>query len=193
MILRPASFLSRILALALLGAVLAGLYLLAVRPMTEQYLHYRRSIDQSQDLLGQYRRLGASLPALQSQLDELDRRRASAGTQLQGASDALVAADLQNRIKGIVDARGGQLTSTQILAAKDEAELRRIGIRVQMTATVDALYRIFYDLESGKPFLFLDNIDIRQRRARRRRKEAADDSNLAVRFDIYGYLRTEAT
>ena len=193
MILRPASFLSRILALALLGAVLAGLYLLAVRPMTEQYLHYRRSIDQSQDLLGQYRRLGASLPALQSQLDELDRRRTSAGTHLQGASDALVAADLQNRIKGIVDAHGGQLTSTQILAAKDEAELRRIGIRVQMTATVDALYRIFHDLESGKPFLFLDNIDIRQRRARRRRKEAADDSNLAVRFDIYGYLRTEAT
>ncbi len=193
MILRPASFLSRILALALLGAVLATLYLLAVRPMTEQYLHYRQSIDQSQDLLGQYGRLGASLPALQSQLDELDRRRVSAGTQLQGASDALVAADLQNRIKGIVDARGGQLTSTQILAAKDEAELRRIGIRVQMTATVDALYQIFYDLESGKPFLFLDNIDIRQRRARRRRKEAADDSNLAVRFDIYGYLRTEAT
>lgn len=193
MILRPASFLSRILALALLGAVLAGLYLLAVRPMTEQYLHYRQSIDQSQDLLGQYRRLGASLPALQSQLDELDRRRTSAGTHLQGASDALVAADLQNRIKGIVDAHGGQLTSTQILAAKDEAELRRIGIRVQMTATVDALYRIFHDLESGKPFLFLDNIDIRQRRARRRRKEAADDSNLAVRFDIYGYLRTEAT
>ncbi len=206
MILHSASFPSRVLALALLGAVVAGLYLLVARPVTEQHQRYRDSIAQSQSLLGQYRRLGASLPALQSQIAELDRRRNAAGTHLRGASDALVAAELQTRVKLAVESHGGRLTSTQILAAKDESELRRIGMRVQMTATIEVLHQIFYQLESSKPLIFLDNIDIRTRRAARPRRRrsgstpadvaatpAENEPNLNFRFDIYGYMRVEAT
>lgn len=206
MILNPASFVSRVLALALLGAVVAGVYLLVARPVSEQHQRYRDSIAQSRSLLEQYRRLGASLPALQSQIAELDRRRNSAGTHLQGASDALVAAGLQNQVKLAVESHGGRLTSTQIIAAKDESELRRITIRVQMTVTIETLHRIFHELESGKPYLFLDNVDIRTRpraRARRRQTRAAaqavvataaqNNPDLTVRFDIYGYVLTEET
>ena len=66
-------------------------------------------------------------------------------------------------------------------------------IRVQLSGTTSALHKVLYRLESGKPFLFLDNLDIGNRRARRRRKNQTQDQNpeLRVRFDLYGYLRED--
>ena len=51
-----------------------------------------------------------------------------------------------------------------------------------------ALQRVFYDLESATPFLFLDNVEIRSRPARRA-SGPEDDPILEVRFDLYGYMR----
>jgi len=190
--------LSRALALAILGAFLWAAGALAVAPLVAKYRLNQETIARSGELLQRYRRLGRARPMLEAQLAEVRERLAPAGLYLAGASDALVAAELQNRVKAVVEEGGGKLNSTQILAARDEGSFRRVAIRVQMTVTVEPLQAVFYGLESAQPYLFVDNVDIRRRVTKRRRRQRRDqpaatapegESQLTVRFDLYGYTR----
>lgn len=190
---------SRALALAILGAFVWAAGGLAVAPLVAKYRLNQDTIAASGELLQRYRRLGRARPSLEEQLAEARQRLAPAGLYLSGASDALVAAGLQNRVKAVVEGGGGKLNSTQILAARDEGNFRRVAIRVQMTVTVEPLQAVFHGLESAKPYLFIENVDIRRRVTKRRRRQRRDqpvaapapegESRLTVRFDLYGYTR----
>ena len=187
--------LSRTLALALLVALLAGLYG-AAEPLITEYQAYGTTIAQSRELLQRYERIVNTRRPLQEQAKELRRRLKARGGYLPGASDSLAAAQLQNRVKKIVRAAGGAIKSTQTLPPSDVKGLRQIDVRVQMSADIVALQKTIHALEADETYLFLDNLDIRRQRARRRRgrnrnKTPAAVSPLTVRFDIYGYRRTE--
>ena len=61
-----------------------------------------------------------------------------------------------------------------------------------MTADIDAASKTFYALEADQPYLFLDNIDISARQARRRRtnqQDAPESVDLNINYDVYGYMR----
>jgi general secretion pathway protein M len=191
MILTP--LLGRLAALAILVAVGWGAYVFAIDPLLARYRLQEQLIAERQDLERRYRRIGASRPALEAERDDVRERLSPVGLYLEAASDSLVAAELQNRAKAAVEASGGKLTSTQILAARDEGNFRRVGIRVQMSVTVEPLQNTLYALESGTPYLFIDNLDVRRRVQRRRRKtpQPEAESQLTVRFDLFGYTRRE--
>lgn len=181
--------LRRILAVAILAAPLAALWGLVVEPVTTKFESYDQSIAQSQALLARYLRIGAARERLQRQLKEVRRTQASLGGFLEGASGELVAAQVQNKVKGLVEANEGRLKSIQILKEQEENNFRRVAIRVTMVADTEAVQKIFYALESTNPYLFLDNIDIRASRRRARKNQSAGD--LQVRYDVYGYMRVE--
>lgn len=183
--------LRRVLAVAILVAILAALGALVVEPVTAKFASYDRAVAQSQALLARYLRIGGERERLQVQLEQVRRTQASRGGFLEGASGELVAAELQNKAKNLVDANGGNLKSVQILKEQDENNFRRVAIRVTMTANTVAVQNIFYSLETANPYLFLDNVDIRasRRRAQKTRTQGAGD--LQVRYDVYGYMRIE--
>lgn len=178
---------SRFLALALLVVLVAGSYGVIVQPVRDKFERYRDSIVQYEELIGRYRNIGGSLPALQAQLAELRGVDASKDVYLQGTSDALVAAELQNHVKSVVKASGGELRSTQILPVREENGFRRVAVRVQMTVDTNALRETFYALEASKPYIFIDNTDVRRKKIRKRRKQTEEKVTLNVRFDVYGY------
>ena len=60
---------------------------------------------------------------------------------------------------------------------------------MQFIGPIAALHPILYALESERPFVFLDNLDVRNRRARRRAELEDLDPQLTIRFDLSGYLR----
>ena len=187
----PTPLLGRLLALVILLALGWGAYVFALEPLYDRHRLQEQVIAERQDLERRYRRIGAGRPVIEAERDEVGRRLSPAGLYLEAASDSLVAAELQNRAKAAVEGSGGKLTSTQILAARDEGNFRRIGIRVQMTVTLEPLQNVLYTLESAKPYLFVDNLDVRRRVQRRRRKQTQPEaeSRLTVRFDLYGYIR----
>ncbi len=179
---------SRVLALALLGGfVLFGLFGV-ILPLLDAYYQARNSAEQNEAAIEHIRQGARSLAELQAELARLKEQQASAIGLMQSANASLAAADLQNRIKLSVEAAHGELRSTQILPARDEGGFRRISIRGQIAVNTAALQRVFYELESSSPFLFLDNVEIHARPARRA-GSAEDDPVLEVRFDLYGYLR----
>jgi general secretion pathway protein M len=186
--LRPHSLLSRALALAILVGLAAGAYGFVAAPLLEDYSESLDAIAQRGLELERYRRAAAELPQRQAELAALRQRRAAGAGFLAGGNEAVVAAGLQNRLRGIVGASGGELKSTQVLPPEDEAGARRIAVRGELTGTLAAVQRMVYALESGTPLLFVDNLSIHVDLAEESYRGQGLDPILDVRLDVYGYL-----
>ncbi|MEE8622980.1 MAG: type II secretion system protein GspM [Alphaproteobacteria bacterium] len=184
---------SRSLAVAILVAALAALWVLLVAPVTEKFEGYGRSISHSRELLVRHLQIAAQRARLETELEELRRAQSSTGRFLEGGGIELVAAEAQNKVKNLIDANGATLKSTQILPAQEKDNFRKLTIRVTMSADTEALQKIFHALETANPYLFLDNIDIRARRRRARRGRSVSQGELQIRFDLYGYMRIEGS
>jgi len=175
-------------ALAILLLVSAGFYTVLVQPLIDDYRNTSDSVDRMNALLDRYRRIGQSLPGLEVELARLKQQPGTRDGFFQGASDALVAAQLQGRLRSAVDAARGELKSTQVLPAVEEGKMRRIAVRGQMSSSLAAAQHVLYELESASPYLFIDNLDLRARPPERRAESPELDPVLDVRFDIYGYV-----
>jgi general secretion pathway protein M len=184
---------SKVFALAILLGILAALYGLVVNPIMTTHQELEETIADSRYLLSQYRQAGTQRQELQAVLDNLRADASAASGYVEASSEALAAATLQERLKAVIARHDGQLRSTQDLSTLSENELTRVGVRVQMIGDIEALSKIFHDLESGRPYLFLDNIDLRptgSRRSRNRAPNQAADVEVALmaRYDVFGYM-----
>jgi len=182
---------SRTAAVVLLLAILATVYVYVAAPLVVAHRTTDEDIERTRDLLVRYEAIAATRQTYQRQLEELSSRQVGRGTYLAAESDALASAELQGRIRAAVNAHGGTLRSIQTLPVKSEGAFLRVSVRVQFTAPMVAFHRVLYGLESEQPFVFVDNLDVRNRRAARRAALEDFDPQLMIRFDLSGYLRPE--
>jgi general secretion pathway protein M len=192
--LRPGSPVSRLLALALLAAVPVLAYLLVVGPVIAAYRDAGEAIAQAQRLLQSYRERAEQGPQLTQLLAEEEKRAGRVTGYLAAVDDALAAAELQDRVKGVVEGAGGVLRSAQSLNVEPVdavAGVRRAGLKVRFAADIESLATILYELETGEPYLFVEGLSIREpRRQRRRSGDGPEEApQLDVVVDLYGYVR----
>lgn len=186
-------WISRLAAMLLLIVALVAAYTFLLEPIVVGYRETDRQIEDVREQLARYHRLAAMRPVLEDQMRQSDGETSSEGYYLSGGTDALAAAGLQDQVNALVQGKGGSLRSLQPMPGIDEQGFRRITLRVQMTATSEALFEILYALEAGTPILFVDNLDIQSRFIRHRPKEgdlqaAPDEPLLTVGFDLFGYM-----
>jgi general secretion pathway protein M len=190
--LRRGSLLSRMLALGLLGGLLLAGYALVLAPVIAAYQEVGQEIEESQLLLQRYRSLASQRPELSARLADLERQAAKVGGYLKGSSDALAAAELQDHARAVIEGAGGSLRSTQILpagAVDSKVPVRRATLRIQFGIDIKGLQKVLYQLETGQPYLFIDQLTVRQQRVRRRSKELDQEPVLDVSFEVFGYVR----
>ncbi len=182
-------WLSRAAALLLLAAVLAVAYVWIVEPIAAAYANTEAAIADTRDLLERYDRLAAARTSLEAQLAAIEQKPDTAAYYLSGATDALAAASLQARVTALVEGSGATLLSIQTLTSAEDGGLRRVAIRLQMTAEIAPLVRVLHGLESGIPLLFVDNLELQSQAAPSIEPDAAQAAvPLIVGFDLYGYL-----
>ncbi len=85
---------------------------------------------------------------------------------------------------------------TQALPVLEEQGAARVGIRIRMRSDLEAAVKVFYNLETGQPFLFIDNVSTRKsvrrvRRTRERKTGVAAD-RLDLDFELFGYIHEGA-
>lgn len=189
--LQPGSLLTRTLAVLILGVAMLGAYRLIFAPLVTAYQDGETSMEQSKELLQRYQALAQQRSLLADRLTAQQERAASAAGYLQGPSHALAAAQLQDRVKSVVEAAGGRLRSTQTLPPErvDSLVFRRIKLRVRCVVTIEGLEAILYELETGQPYLIIRDIKLRQEQVRGRRNETQMQPNLDVGLELFGYLR----
>ena len=115
-----------------------------------------------------------------------DRARGGADF-LEAETDALAAADLQNKIKAIVEAEGGTLVSSAFRRASPPLPLTPVSVIVRLRCSVEALARILHSLEQHEPPLFTEDVSIQSRHRPGRPLQDVNDE-LDVEFSVTGYL-----
>lgn len=179
----------RLAAIGLLVALVLAVYSFVVGPLLASYVGNRREVAQARAALAHFQAAGREIPDLQKQLDALHRQGATGAGYLEGQNETLVAAALQERLKSAVVRTGGHLNSTQVLAGGDKNKPHRVAVRGQMQMSIAALQHVLYALESGSPYLFIDNLDVRPVVDVRGTGTSDGDALLDVHFDVYGYMQ----
>lgn len=186
--------LRRTLALLLLAAVIASAWLFAGAPVIAMHAELDDLIDHNKEMLVRYLRHAATRDGLEKRIGELRRAPSTGEGFLEGNSVALASAHLVKTVKTVVAASGGKLSSTQVLPSKEGERFQQVSVRVTMTADIETVQKVLHALEAGRPYLFLDELNIRQRRARSRRKvNRPPVSRLQVRFNVYGFMNPGAS
>ena len=186
---RFSPFTRRFLALALLLAVVYLPYALVVAPILAAYAGTRAEIDEYRDLIQRYRTIAADRGDLEEELATAQRNVFPSQYYLLGENPALVAASLQNQIKTFVENTGGKLLSTQILPSQVEQGSTRVTVRVRMTGSIESVYKALYAIESNRPALFIETVDLNARQVRIRGQQDTEQSELTAGYDVYGYLQ----
>lgn len=189
----------RLVALLLLALLLGGGQWLFERYWLGFRQHYAEATEQLQDRLMRYQRLIAQRPLLEQKLGEVREDDTVDAYYLNQTSPTLAATELQRRAGQVVQNNGGSLTSSQILPVEEEDGFSKVGIRVQMNGSVDALNKALYVLESTRPTVFIDNVQIRARTVRQRVPSRSAQQNggveikteiqLTAQFELAGYMR----
>ncbi len=186
----------RLGALALLLLVVVGtLYLVVDHVLVARYRFYRERFEQQQGRLEQLERMAASREPIQQLIAKIQQDRNITAQYLPQSAPPLAAADLQQRVKAVVEAAGGTLRSTQALPPVEEGNAVKVAVNATVSGDTEILQKILYDLESQTPLLFVDNLDVSARAVRQRlpngRLAGYTRVQLNIQFEISGYLRKE--
>jgi len=183
----PTSKLRRALALAILAAIPLTVWLVVIGPIWEAWAGGAETEGRSLKLISELRQMAAMRPALDAELKTLEARGKTLPGFVTGTTPALAAASMQSEIKRIIESKGGQVRSTQDLSPAREHGVERIGVRFDITTSLEALPRIVYEIEAHSPYFFIDNLEIRAPEDARPETYVADKPILIIHWDVYAY------
>ena len=150
----------------------------------------KENVDRIDDLsfqLSKFSHAEAKIKQLKNEIDSINNSDINKDDFLKGNAPAIVAANLQKKLKTMVKSSGGNLVSTHAITGKDDGVYPKVTIKVHMQVDMKALQTVLYNLTINKPLLFIDNLLI-QRRHTSSKRQNRNTGLLEVRFDVTGYL-----
>jgi general secretion pathway protein M len=167
------------------------LFMVLIYPLISIEADFRETLDRQRTKLREVKHVLSLKEPLSQRIASIEALDRSNETFLPNSTAALASADLQTRIKQIISENGGELASTQVIPEKAEENVIRVGIKVRMGGNTTILRNVMHTLESGKPALFVDNLNIRPIRVpgNPREKGAGVEDKLNIDFDVIGYMQ----
>ncbi len=161
------------LALTLLAALI--LWRGIAGPLVDLYAARAEALTARMAMAAHMQAIAAQLPAL---------RRAAAGTAapalLDGATDALAAARLQELVGGLAGAAGLTPTSLETLPSEQRGAFRRVGIRISLAAPWPRLVGLLGAIERVHPRMLLDDLELRGVPARSHEESVPVSASFAI-------------
>ncbi len=185
----------RLTALVLLVLVIGLGYGLVDQVWMGQYRHYQAHAERLQDRLHNLQRLATARPELEKAILSIRDDPRTVAYFLPPAPPTLAAADLQQRVKSLVEGAGGNLLSVQALPVIEEGGVVRVAVGVTLQGDMGALQKTLHGLESQVPLLFVDHLEVTARQFRPRLPDGKvapyNRIQLNGQFEVSGYLRKE--
>jgi len=181
------------LALAILCLALGGIYLLLVSPVLDLYSQREATLADRRMLAPRLSAAAAELPGLRARLAELQATATTRKIALDGASDAIAAANLQSSIEELAASAGVTTSSTEGIAAENRGGYRRIGLRLAINGDYDAIIKLLGAIETAAPPLVLNNLQFHgsMRQMGQPPMGQPQTSRLDAGFEVYGFRRTD--
>jgi len=148
------------LAVALLLLVLAAAWAAVASPLLSWHADRAEALQQRTTLARRMAQVAAGLPDLQRQAAAAAAAGPATTALLEGASDAVAGATLQQLIQDMAGRAGATLSSTEALPAEAVAAFRRIGVRVALSAPWAVLVQLLHAVEQSSPQMLVDDLQI---------------------------------
>jgi general secretion pathway protein M len=172
-----------------------ALYLAVDQVLIGRYRYYQDTLEQYRGRLAQLDRMAETREPVQKLIAKIQQDRNVTAQYLPQSAPALAAAELQQRLKAVVEAAGGTLQSTQALPPVEEGGVVKVAVSLTMNGDTGSLQKVLYNLELQTPLLFVDNLELSARAIRPRlpsgRYATYTRMQLNVQFEVSGYLRKE--
>lgn len=181
----------RLLAAGILAGLLACAYFAFVMPFLVLADSYDERISRlSQRLTNARQSLGEGITA-KERLRQVAMAEKRNGYYLESDRPTLAAAELQRRVKHIVEQYGGGIVSSQILGEREDGGLQRVVLRVNMRMDLQAFEKILYALETQPPVLVLDNVTIvaRPSGSTAKWRGSGEQQELDASLDVMAYRK----
>ncbi len=147
------------LALALAGLALALAWFAIVSPAWSWFDDRDMALDQRQTLLQHMRDAAATLPALRAAAaSNVNRGDTTVETMLPGATDALAAAALQERVQKLSGIAGVSLSAVETLPAVQARTWHKIPLRISLNAPWPVLVNLLRALEDSPVRIVIDDV-----------------------------------
>ena len=196
----------RPLALILFAIVVIGGYMVFVHWWyVAPHLAMNSEISQLKEQEANFRAAVASRPQIEARLQEVGEFESASPSFLPENDFDAAAASLFSRLKALVAEKAEvpercELASHNPKRSVAEELYERVTISVHLRCDIDDFGEVLHALESGKPLLFVDELNIYRQPAQRRggafpgrrsdpTAQGGETYRLDIRFDIYGYLR----
>lgn len=167
--------------------LLGGLYLLLVQPPLTLRNANAEKIAELHFQLSGFKRSIAEMESIKEGLSQLQQQDQQQHYFLPDESPTIVAAELQEQIKNIINSSGGKLISTHALTQAAVEPFPKITVKVHTQADIEALRQALYQIALHKPLLFTENLSIQNNRIYLTPEQRMVNL-VEVRFDVSGYL-----
>ena len=146
------------LALALLALLMVALWVGVVAPALAWYGERGEVLAQRQALAVRMAQLAASAPGVQATLDAIAASGPPARAVLDGATDAIAGAALQQQVEEMTTQAGASLTSAEALPAEQAGAYRRIGLHVSVSGVWPVVVALFAAIDRATPRMLVDDL-----------------------------------
>ncbi len=185
----------RFLAVVLLLIVLMLIYLIGVHWwFVAPQLQYRADMRDLREQQVRFRQTAEEKPAIEKRLAEVKAYEQGnqaflAETDANAASAALIQRIKQAMSEHAKDEKRCQTVSTQAYNGGEEELYKRVTVQARLRCDLEPLAAVLYDLENGKPYLFVDQVMIYRQQSYTPPGAKIAPPPLDVRFNVSGYLR----
>lgn len=138
-----------------------ALWTCVVGPLADLYGERAERLAVRRGLAERMSRLAAERPALQGRAGAVAGAQGPQVVLLDGGSDALAAATLQNRVQEMATSAGVRLSSVEIMEAVNAGDYRRIGLKVSMSGSWSVLVGLLTAIEQSPLPMMVDGLLIR--------------------------------
>jgi hypothetical protein len=156
----PEGVRGRALAVGLALAAAALIWFGVAAPVLDWDAEQQSQLQRQAALRDRMRGLAASIPALRRDA-EATRDDRSAEAALEGASDAVAAATLQQTLDDLAKTAGASIGSAETLPSEQAGAWQAITVRVTLTAPWTPLVRLLRSVAAAPTAMVVDNLQLR--------------------------------
>jgi general secretion pathway protein M len=185
----------RFLAVVLILIVLMLIYLIGVHWwFVAPQMQFRAGMRDLREQQMRFRQITAEKPAIEKRLAEVKAYEQGnqaflSETDANAASAALIQRIKQAMSDHAKDEKRCQTVSIGSFNGGEEELYKRVTVQARLRCDLEPLAAVLYDLENGKPYLFIDQVMIYRQQSYTPPGAKVAPVPLDVRFNVSGYLR----
>jgi general secretion pathway protein M len=157
---------------------------LVFRPVGAIFAERDSRIEGQRKVLTRLSAIAAQSANIQSLASDTDTQMRS-GEFLTGPNENVVSADLQTRLKAMIEASGARSRAAQALPIKISDQIRFSGARIEIVGPLQSIHRAVYAIESAKPYLFISGATVRMAPSVGK-QGGSEEPSIQAQLDVFG-------